>query len=193
MTRGLRGALLLVAYVGVACARVPAESAALQVVDQPSAPSTTWLPDTPAPDEYESPPQLAVDKAIQEVECQLLEGEQVFYEFGKATISPKSFEVIDRLAALMRGNPGWVVEIGTHTDSQGSDKFNMNLSQKRADAVRNALIQRGVEPERIRAVGFGETHPIDTNRTAESRARNRRTEFIRKDGPCAAGSAPLRD
>ncbi len=70
-----------------------------------------------------------------------------------------------------------MVEIGGHTDSQGSDTYNLRLSESRANAVRNYLIQRGVEATRLIAKGYGESMPIAPNTTREGRAKNRRVEF----------------
>ena len=72
---------------------------------------------------------------------------------------------------------GLRVNVGGHTDSQGSDEFNLDLSQQRANSVRDALIQSGVSQDAIDATGFGETQPIATNETEEGRAQNRRTTF----------------
>lgn len=69
------------------------------------------------------------------------------------------------------------VRIEGHTDSEGSDSFNMQLSKDRAQAVRDFLTQRGIAADRLETAGYGETRPLDTNRTASGRARNRRVEF----------------
>jgi len=71
------------------------------------------------------------------------------------------------------------VEIRGYTDNIGSWKYNLRLSQKRAEAVRQYLINRGIDPKRLRAVGYGEANPIATNATAKGRAENRRIEFVR--------------
>ena len=76
------------------------------------------------------------------------------------------------------------IEIGGHTDSKGSNRYNQKLSQQRVEAVRSYLVNKGVDPSRMTAVGYGEEMPIDTNRTAEGRANNRRVEFIRTDNEC---------
>ena len=65
-----------------------------------------------------------------------------------------------------------------HTDSRGSDAYNLTLSQKRAESVRNYLISRGVSPDRMEPRGFGESQPIADNRTEQGRSQNRRVEFI---------------
>jgi outer membrane protein OmpA-like peptidoglycan-associated protein len=72
------------------------------------------------------------------------------------------------------------VEVRGHTDSTGDEAHNLKLSERRADAVVEYMIKNGISPEQISARGFGETRPVDSNDTAEGRARNRRTEFVFK-------------
>jgi outer membrane protein OmpA-like peptidoglycan-associated protein len=79
---------------------------------------------------------------------------------------------------IMKQNPDIrKVRVEGHTDSKGSDAYNIKLSQRRANAVRDYLIAHGVEADRLVAVGYGETRPVADNGTAEGRARNRRVEF----------------
>jgi len=101
----------------------------------------------------------------------------IFFDFDKATLRPESFNELDRLVQLLTENPNIKVEISAHTDSKGSDEYNMKLSQKRAESVVNYLIGKGIAPSRLIAKGYGETQPIDTNDTEEGRQNNRRVEF----------------
>lgn len=103
--------------------------------------------------------------------------EKIRFATGKDTILFDSYPLLDEIAQAIKDNPKMQVSIEGHTDSQGSDEFNMKLSQKRADAVRDYLIARGIEPDRLKAVGFGETRPIAPNDTEEGREKNRRVEF----------------
>jgi len=84
---------------------------------------------------------------------------------------------IKDIADFMKSNPGLVIEIGGHTDQQGSESYNMILSAKRANAVVNALISSGVVPERLKSKGYGFSSPVADNSTESGRALNRRTEF----------------
>jgi len=101
----------------------------------------------------------------------------IFFDFDKATLRPESYNELDRLVQLLTENPTIKVEISAHTDSKGSDEYNLKLSQKRAESVVNYLIGKGIPASRLIAKGYGETQPIDTNDTEEGRQNNRRVEF----------------
>jgi OOP family OmpA-OmpF porin len=112
-------------------------------------------------------------------------GEKVFFETGKAIIKPASYGLLDTVAGLMKQNL-WIdlIEVGGHTDDQGSDVRNLRLSDARSAAVRKYLENAGVGASRLVSKGYGEGSPIDTNRTAVGRANNRRVEFnILKQSP----------
>lgn len=96
-------------------------------------------------------------------------------------IARESYSTLDEIAHFLISNPEITVEIQGHTDSAGDDAFNLKLSQKRAESVRNYLIQKGIAPSRMVARGYGETSPIESNRTSRGRAANRRIEIIRTD------------
>jgi OOP family OmpA-OmpF porin len=74
-------------------------------------------------------------------------------------------------------NPGLRVEVQGFTDSIGTEEYNQGLSERRADAVRNYLVERGVDPKIISSKGYGESNPVASNDTKEGRALNRRVEF----------------
>ncbi|MCK6694611.1 MAG: OmpA family protein [Thermoanaerobaculia bacterium] len=102
----------------------------------------------------------------------------VFFETGSAALLPASTIELNRLVALLNEAPGLRIQISGHTDDQGDDASNQILSENRAKAVYDYLVQNGIDAARLRYKGFGENKPVDTNSTAEGRARNRRTEFI---------------
>ncbi len=105
----------------------------------------------------------------------------VYFDFDKATIQKNSDEAIDAVYSLMKAYPDMVIEIRGHTDSlnsTGDPNYNLKLSQRRADAVKQALVRKGIAPERIQSVGYGEKKPIADNKNEDGRALNRRTEFI---------------
>lgn len=101
----------------------------------------------------------------------------IFYDYDKATLRPESVAELERLLKLLQDVPTLVIEIGGHTDSDGSDDYNQKLSQNRSKSVVDYLISKGIKAERLVARGYGETVPIDTNDTPEGKQNNRRTEF----------------
>ena len=101
----------------------------------------------------------------------------IFFDFDKTTLRPESIPQLNRVVDFMKNNPTVKVEIGGHTDNKGSDKYNINLSQGRADAVVNYVLEHGIDYERIIAKGYGEHLPVATNATDEGRQSNRRVEF----------------
>jgi outer membrane protein OmpA-like peptidoglycan-associated protein len=105
----------------------------------------------------------------------------VLFDTGRATLKPGAMAVIERLAAYMQSNPQTRLVIEGHTDSTGSAATNEALSQRRADAVASALIQRGVSAQNLNAVGKGPDLPVASNATAEGRQQNRRVEVIFSD------------
>ncbi len=107
----------------------------------------------------------------------VLEG--VTFETGKAEITPESEKVLMKAYNTLKAYPNMKVEIRGYTDNVGSARANKRLSQRRADAVRNWLIAKGINPERITAVGMGEANPIADNSTPEGRRLNRRIEFVK--------------
>lgn len=90
---------------------------------------------------------------------------------------PESYNELDNLVQLLNTNPTLEVAIYGHTDNVGSASSNLSLSEKRAAAIKNYLIGKGIAANRLASQGFGETKPTDSNETEEGRARNRRTEF----------------
>lgn len=98
------------------------------------------------------------------------------YEYDTKGLKPTSLAVLNKLADTLKANTKMKIEIAGHTDNSGEDLANLQLSQKRADAIRAYLIQKGIKEDRILAKGYGETSPIVSNDTQEGRSFNRRTE-----------------
>ncbi len=122
------------------------------------------------------PDEASVRVRVTKEKIEILE--KVFFETNKDKIKPVSYPVLDDVARVMVANPAIrKVKIEGHTDSVGADAYNLQLSARRAAAVRRYLMSKGVPPERLEAEGFGEGKPIETNATAEGRAVNRRVEF----------------
>ncbi len=102
----------------------------------------------------------------------------IFFQFGKATLEEDSYPELNRLIEVMNQNPGMVIEVRGHTDNVGSAESNLKLSQERANAVRDYLFSKNLAQNRVQSVGFGEAKPIANNNTTEGQAKNRRVEFI---------------
>jgi len=139
-------------------------------------------PDTPAGvavDEFGCPePEAEAAPEIRALDSGLvLEG--VTFKSGSAQVLPSSLAVLQKVADSLKQHPEVRVEVQGHTDAAGSAEFNRDLSARRAIAVRDFLIQLGVSPSRVTAVGLGEDYPVTTNATAEGRAKNRRVELHR--------------
>ncbi len=101
----------------------------------------------------------------------------VFFDYGKSELKPESKTEADRLYELMKKHPKMTVEISGHTDNVSSKKFNKELSQKRANAVANYIIKKGINRKRFKTVGYWFSKPIADNNTKEGRKQNRRVEF----------------
>ncbi len=99
------------------------------------------------------------------------------FKSAKAIITPSSYPILNNVVDIMKNNPSYNLKIEGHTDSQGKDEMNLNLSKKRALAVKNYLIKKGVSASRLSSEGYGETRPIADNKTSAGRAQNRRVEL----------------
>jgi OOP family OmpA-OmpF porin len=100
----------------------------------------------------------------------------VYFNTDKATLRERSYDALDDLLAAMRTNPDMKVEIAGHTDDRGSKSYNKDLSQRRAEAVKEYLLEKGIREKRVRAKGYGETKPVASNDTQQGRQKNRRVE-----------------
>jgi len=106
----------------------------------------------------------------------------VLFDFNKADLQPGALRTIDKLSEFLQKHPERTVAIEGHTDSKGSHEYNLDLSQRRADSVRNALVEKGIDPARIQTLGMAEAYPVASNDTDAGRQRNRRVEIIISKG-----------
>ncbi|MFY9310220.1 MAG: OmpA family protein [Bacteroidia bacterium] len=106
-----------------------------------------------------------------------INAKNIFYDLGKATLRPESKTELLRLVALMKANQNLRIEVASYTDSDGSEQYNLQLSQARAQSVVDYLISAGVNTQQLVAKGYGEADPLFSNETEEGREINRRTEF----------------
>jgi OOP family OmpA-OmpF porin len=103
----------------------------------------------------------------------------ILFDVDKATLKPQSLGTINKICALMKKQPSLKFEIGGHTDNSGAPRHNLELSQQRAEAVKDELVKLGVDASRLTTKGYGDTKPIDSNDTPEGKANNRRVEFVK--------------
>lgn len=137
-------------------------------------------PDEPGVPERQGCPFQRVEVTLRNIVI----NEVVLFEYDKSAIMEESFDLLNEVAQVITDNPRIrKIEVQGHTDHQGSARYNMNLSEGRARAVRDYLIAQGVEEDRLTSKGFGFTQPIvplpeDRNETEEAAAKNRRVEFV---------------
>jgi outer membrane protein OmpA-like peptidoglycan-associated protein len=165
-TIGCPGRELLVTPCPVPAPAVPVAAAPAPAPEP--APAPAYVAPAPAPVAYDAPEPAAPQKLV-------LEG--VNFDFDKATLRQEDIGSLDDDVAAMKAWGDVDIEVAGHTDSMGSDAYNMELSQQRAEAVRNFLISRGVAADRLTAKGYGEAQPVADNATEEGRFKNRRVEL----------------
>jgi len=131
------------------------------------------------PEQFGAPPDGCPRKyTLVEVKKEKIEiKQQVHFASAKFRVLPDSFPLLNQVGQVLTDFPKMRVSIEGHTDSVGTEAGNMRLSQRRAEAVRDYLVSKGVSPDRLEAIGYGPTKPIASNKTARGKAQNRRTEF----------------
>jgi OOP family OmpA-OmpF porin len=138
---------------------------ALQKEEKPPPPP---LPPPPPPKAQPAPPPPK-EKVV-------LRG--VNFDFNKATIRPDAKVILDEAATILKRNPDARVNVDGYTDSIGTKEYNQKLSERRATSVVDYLGAQGVDRSRLTPRGFGESNPVDSNKTKEGRAKNRRVELL---------------
>lgn len=157
--------------LGAPC-KTPAPAPEPMAAEPEPAPAPAYVAPKPAPAPvaYVAPEPAAPAKKL------VLEG--VNFDFDKATLRPADVSDLDKNVDQLKTWGDVDIEVAGHTDSMGSDKYNMTLSRQRAEAVRNYLISKGVAANRLTAKGYGESQPVADNATEEGRFKNRRVELI---------------
>jgi outer membrane protein OmpA-like peptidoglycan-associated protein len=107
----------------------------------------------------------------------------VLFDFNKYTLKPGAREKLAKVSGILLAYPGLKIQVEGHTDSIGSDEYNMTLSQERADAVRNYMVSEGVAGDTVTAVGLGKADPVADNSTPAGRQQNRRVEMVVSGAP----------
>ena len=113
----------------------------------------------------------------------------VLFDFNKYTLKPGAREKLAKMAGILLAYPGLKIQLEGHTDAIGSDGYNLELSQNRANSVRAYLVSQSVPPDTVTAVGFGKANPVATNDTAAGRQQNRRVEMVVTGGPIGVESS----
>lgn len=147
--------------------------------DNNECPIKTELPDRDrdgVEDSIDQCPNTPCDFSVDKKGCPVKAILRIHFETDKADIRPESRPKVDKFADFLIHNKGSLVRIEGHTDWRGSDNYNMILSKKRAASIQRALIEDGVSPSRLTAVGKGEKEPVATNKTEAGMAQNRRIE-----------------
>lgn len=153
--------------------RTEARQAAQDIVSATTFEFTSALTYEDAP----PPPKKEQVVELQENIDELIEGKVVEFETNSDVITPIGQALLNEILDALSKFPDVGIEIAGHTDDQGTDEYNLDLSRRRADAVLAYLVSRGESPDRFIVVGYGEARPLVDNTTTEGRARNRRIEF----------------
>lgn len=148
----------------------PAPAPAPQPEPEPQ-PAPALAPDSPPA----SPPASEAAPAAPLI----LEG--VNFDFDKAVIRPEGYAILDQDVVILKEWGDVDIVVAGHADSTGTEEYNLGLSRRRAEAVRDYLISKGLSEERLTVEAYGESRPIATNSTREGRALNRRVELVRQD------------
>jgi len=152
---------------------MPAPPAPVAAAPEPApAPAPAYVAPAPVP----APAYVAPEPTPAPPQKLVLEG--VNFDFDKASLRQEDIGSLDNDVATLKSWGDVNIEVAGHTDSMGSDAYNMKLSQQRAEAVRNFLISRGVAADRLTAKGYGESQPVADNATDEGRFKNRRVELV---------------
>ena len=136
-------------------------------------------PDRPGPAAEGGCPRVYENVEVTETAIRITQ--KVHFATDRAEILPDSYALLNTVAQVLEDYPQITVEVQGHTDSRGSDRHNLRLSDARANAVRAYLLARGIDAGRLSANGYGESRPIESNGTSAGRAANRRVEFVRTD------------
>jgi outer membrane protein OmpA-like peptidoglycan-associated protein len=165
----------------------------LYLLDEADNPMKLWgnmgvLPETLQLVRIELPPPPAAPNAapvVSQMETALAEKKPVeiygiYFDFNSDVMKPQSAVVLKQIAAMMKKNPDWKLNVSGHTDNIGGDASNLDLSKRRAAAVKSALLAHyDIAAERLATSGYGSSQPVESNDTIEGRARNRRVELQR--------------
>ena len=130
------------------------------------------------PDNLDKCPNTPQNMKVDYSGCPIITTLRLNFDTNKADVKEIYYPKLKKIAEILKNNPNLKIEIAGHTDDIGDDKYNLKLSKKRADAVKNILVKYGIDPNRIITKGYGESYPLVPNNTITNRALNRRVEII---------------
>ncbi len=123
--------------------------------------------------------KLTVDFQLETFrEGRVLSFDNIYFDSGSATIKRESYAILNEVVEILKANPNAKILIAGHTDSDGSEAYNQTLSEQRAQAVFDYLVEHGISADRLSTVGYGESRPVAPNTSPENKAKNRRIEFV---------------
>lgn len=120
-------------------------------------------------------PETPLGATVNVQGCWIIKG--IHFDTAKHYIKPQYYHLLNNAATVLKRNPGLTIEVQGHTDNVGSDKYNLGLSDRRANAVKNYLSKKAGSSASLSSKGYGESKPVATNDTAEGRAQNRRVQL----------------
>lgn len=129
------------------------------------------------PDAFGTPESKGCPQYIQVQGDKITLNQQIHFDSGRSVIKPDSYQILDEVAAVLKSNENWMVRVEGHTDNVGSREKNLQLSEERARACMDYIVNKGVAASRMSATGYGFDQPIASNATPDGRTANRRTEF----------------
>lgn len=140
---------------------------------------------SPAPQGPSLADQLAGDNrtVTQEARGLIVSLPGILFDFDKATLRAETISTLEQVAAVLREYPTLEIRVEGHTDDVGSESYNQDLSERRALAVRDFLVDSGMAPSQVQSAGFGESLPVAPNSSPEGRQRNRRVDLVIPDPP----------
>ena len=158
---------------------VPPPPAPVAAVPEPEPVVGSLAPAAPAAPLAAAPEPAPLAAVTEPVPVATLVLEGVNFDFDKAVIRPQDYAKLDQDVDAMKAWGDVDVEVAGHTCSIGTEEYNLGLSLRRAEAVRNYLVSKGVSADRLTVKGYGESRPVASNATREGRAQNRRVELVR--------------